>query len=141
MGQAAHATGMHRFCGFSANEGTPDVLEHSIILSHYGFAGVDTACDAYGWLHNYDHCRRQQRDPHAAGRLPCYNPAKVMLMLTVAMRAHRRCAGREFTTALLDQARLWGCLHVKLCRDTPHAVHGQTSPAWQGVGQASRLPW
>ena len=88
-------------------QGTPDILEHSIILSHYGFAGVDTACDAYGWVHNYDHCR------HAAGGLPCYNPAKVWLRLRLTMRTGGS-AGQLCALLTLAQQGPYLSLHFQL---------------------------
>ena len=54
------------------------MLQHAIILSHWGLHSVDNPCDAHYWVHNYELCRRHYH-PGAAGSLPCYNPTKVRL--------------------------------------------------------------
>ena len=52
------------------------MLEHALILTHWGLLGRDNGCSPHSWVHDYDACTRAHH-PHAAGSLPCYNPVKV----------------------------------------------------------------
>ena len=52
------------------------VLQHSIILSHWGLTVPEDHCSAHDWTHSYERCRRAPKYPMAAGVLPCHVPEK-----------------------------------------------------------------
>lgn len=64
------------FCGF-APEGTADVLEHAIILSHWGLAAPENPCRPHHWLRLFGACHQYHSRNNRAGKLPCYTPGKV----------------------------------------------------------------
>ena len=45
--------------------GTPDVLAHSIILSHWGLLGPENPCKAHHWMKpgGYEACRQIHSSP------------------------------------------------------------------------------
>ena len=53
------------------------VLQHSIILSHWGMTVPEDRCSVHDWIHSYERCRHLPKYPVAAGALPCHVPDKV----------------------------------------------------------------
>ena len=121
-----------RFCGF-VDEGTPDVLQPAIILSHWGLLAADSPCKAAHWVHSYEACRRLHH-PGAAGSLPCYNPVKVgrpvrECMLQLAAPAMPREAVGSVSACALPSARPHGLQPGAQKGHSPRPC--QTARVWQ----------
>ena len=53
------------------------IVQHAIILEHWGLLGTERFCQPREWAFEYNHCAGQPDARLEAGQAACFNPSKV----------------------------------------------------------------